>query len=899
MSIHEIINNINISERIEDAIRSDIISTITNSYENSETAKNMFDKIIQNEKHIFIYNMKDEFGVFNEYYDSIEENNSGESYIFIDPDKLNDTAYLSKNGTGVKTTFEFALLHEFVHAIEGVLDPPNDSIKDKNPDDDLIFSDNINPDKTEGPTVKIANQIYSELGLIEQRSYQGHSETGDITPGREYTNGTPIDLALYGDSWNTTNHTNHTSNALLIGSNKMSILTSGAGDDFLYGQGGDDILKSGREGADHVEGGPGDDVIYGDEHDIFISGDEGNDTYIYFGNGDANFDLKSGSFENAGGGEGNDTFIGTDEANIIQGMEGNDVLRGEAGDDTIIGGYGDDHVYGGDGNDEIYGDDHEHDPIGMKLQSMLLTQAPNSFAFSDDIFNINSLVPPIPNPEFHEDIDQQSLIISKHNEDYARQRDINSSLKDSQPIIFPQPNNDGSSDNNSYPSLSISNSNNAFLLRDNLEIDIPKFVSTIFNNNNPVLLNIENNLDTPPPFVTENGSRIFIADDILIDEEDLDAYKAKIDSVPMIFEEESAPISSSEDNFDNIEQVDITDEVIFDDEEEYIDINEDNWSFFLFTDEQDDDLEDSSDNQEKHIKISFSENDSYEIIPHEDENIQSSSPSDGLGDIEGSLFLGDLFEEEIYNINDIAIEGADVLKGEKGDDTLKGGGGDDILDGGDDDDYLDGGAGDDQLLGGNGDDTLLFGPGIDVYDGGAGNDTVDFRDYVAEEISDPIGGNAPQLQTIIFDLTYETISLNEYCSERMTGIENILAGSTNDIIMGNEDNNILDGGPGQDHIYGYTGDDIMTGGLGMDIFRFERGNGRDVITDFQPGYMIGHFYIQGDKIQIHMGSYNLSNLSNHIRQDGDDVVIDFNNDDQLTLENLDAAHLHMNDFMFL
>lgn len=68
--------------------------------------------------------------------------------------------------------------------------------------------------------------------------------------------------------------------------------------------------------------------------------------------------------------------------------------------------------------------------------------------------------------------------------------------------------------------------------------------------------------------------------------------------------------------------------------------------------------------------------------------------------------------------------GIDLLYGEAGNDILLGGDGDDQLDGGEGNDTLEGGAGNDVLLGGAGDDRLIGGPGNDVIDGGDGIDTV-------------------------------------------------------------------------------------------------------------------------------------------------------------------------------
>ncbi|THV19833.1 calcium-binding protein [Peteryoungia ipomoeae] len=129
----------------------------------------------------------------------------------------------------------------------------------------------------------------------------------------------------------------------------------GAGDDTLFGAEGNDVLV-GDSGADSLMGGDGDDRIYADADDVWFSGDSGNDTLVYTGADDREISLVQGSFENIRAGQGNNTVWGGDEANIIEGEEGDDTLFGFGGDDILFGGAGADSLMGGDGNDEIHAD---------------------------------------------------------------------------------------------------------------------------------------------------------------------------------------------------------------------------------------------------------------------------------------------------------------------------------------------------------------------------------------------------------------------------------------------------------------------------------------------------------------------------------------------------------------
>lgn len=231
------------------------------------------------------------------------------------------------------------------------------------------------------------------------------------------------------------------------------------------------------------------------------------------------------------------------------------------------------------------------------------------------------------------------------------------------------------------------------------------------------------------------------------------------------------------------------------------------------------------------------------------------------------------------NDNIIGSAGNDYLYGEAGSDTLNGGNDSDYLDGGEGDDTLDGGngndvlsgaegndiiygrAGNDNISGGDGDDVIyeIYG-GTDTIDGGAGIDTLDYSGLSSYRLT-------LNLQTGTQSDNYSTPS-----NDTITGIENVIGGSGNDTITGNNDANLLKGGSGNDVLYGQGGNDTLKGdagtdtlrgedgddllyggagldtlygGLGADTFVFEAGSAFsnvDVIKDFSTS--------QGDKIDI-------------------------------------------------
>ncbi len=234
-----------------------------------------------------------------------------------------------------------------------------------------------------------------------------------------------------------------------------------------------------------------------------------------------------------------------------------------------------------------------------------------------------------------------------------------------------------------------------------------------------------------------------------------------------------------------------------------------------------------------------------------------------------------------------------VITGGAGNDTLNGGAGNDLLVGSAGNDTLDGGAGNDQLMGGAGNDvyivdaagdtvTELAGEGTDlirtglanfslagiahvenltytgaaaftgtgntfdnVITGGAGNDWLDGgtgNDTL-------IGGLGNDIYTVdaLGDVVVEaaasgtdrveTAVLGSYTLA--ANVENLTyTGAGNFVGTGNALNNVLQGGAQYDQLFGLAGNDTLIGGLGddfldggdgSDTYRFNLGDGVDVI----------------------------------------------------------------------
>ncbi len=176
----------------------------------------------------------------------------------------------------------------------------------------------------------------------------------------------------------------------------------------------------------------------------------------------------------------------------------------------------------------------------------------------------------------------------------------------------------------------------------------------------------------------------------------------------------------------------------------------------------------------------------------------------------------------------------DTLTGNTADNLLVGNDGADTIAGRGGDDLLDGGKGDDRVKGGDGDDHIRLGRGSDFADGGDGTDTADFSDsglaWIKLDLSDnsiaeawfadgwatevkQARGLAPFNQSISFAY--------------IDNIENVIGTDGNDEITGDANDNVIDGGDGDDILDGGDGDDYLDGGAGANVIY--GGKGADTI----------------------------------------------------------------------
>jgi Ca2+-binding RTX toxin-like protein len=224
-----------------------------------------------------------------------------------------------------------------------------------------------------------------------------------------------------------------------------------------------------------------------------------------------------------------------------------------------------------------------------------------------------------------------------------------------------------------------------------------------------------------------------------------------------------------------------------------------------------------------------------------------------LGDLLGGIFGGGIEVRDTritYGPFEIPIgsgnEGNDILSGGAGNDLVFGDLGNDILNGDEGNDTLYAGAGNDILNGGQGDDILSGDDGIDTvtYRLDPGSVTVTLGTLFIPGLGSARDGFGNQ--------------------DQLSGIENIIGSSFNDLITGDTNNNVITAGAGDDIVSGGGGNDTLFGEEGNDFL--DGGDGDDVLNG-GPGADIlnGGLVWQRHRILFHFSHRSKRQSDNRYR----------------------------------
>ncbi|MEO6110715.1 MAG: calcium-binding protein [Nitrospiraceae bacterium] len=264
----------------------------------------------------------------------------------------------------------------------------------------------------------------------------------------------------------------------------------------------------------------------------------------------------------------------------------------------------------------------------------------------------------------------------------------------------------------------------------------------------------------------------------------------------------------------------------------------------------------------------------------------------GLGN---DLLSGDAGDDRLFG-----QDGADALSGDEGNDGLAGNDGNDLLYGGVGNDILEGGKGSDILVGGAGHDAYNFSLGdgqdtiTDTALAGEGNliqffsgITLDSLSFVHDSVQQALTiqvGAGDSIRLVGFDpnaLNYVVDTLDfadgtvvaladqlPLPGGLIEGTDNnnvIRTGSTDDTIYAGAGNDRIETGAGNDVLVGGTGNDVLHGGAGQDTYRFNPGDGTDIVSDapgegnrlvFGPGVSTNSVTLglgTGDSLSVHTG----------------------------------------------
>ncbi|EGV38801.1 VWA domain-containing protein [Neisseria weaveri] len=643
------------------------------------------------------------------------------------------------------------------------------------------------------------------------------------------------------------------------------------GNDRLFGGKGDDALYGGN-GADHMEGGEGSDRYYVDhEADAVIEvADEGTDTVysnithtladnvenlVLTGSGrlkgygnDLDNHITSNNRDNyLFGGAGSDTLIGNSGHDILDGGTENDIMRGGAGNDTYyVDDSGDVAVENfGAGKDTVYSsvDYTAHDNI----ENVVLTGDQDLNAAGNDLDNTltgNS---------------GKNILAGGDGDDvyYADSKDTVVEEADGGIDTVHSDGDFTLSDNVEYLFLKSGNgtgNDGENVLRggdDDSRLNGGKGNDSLYGHKGNDILDGGEGRDK---MVGGEGN-----DTYYVDNANDTVHEKDGEGIDLVISNGSYTLS------DNVEYLflksgdgvgnDIENVLRGGNDDSYLRAGKGNDSLYGHKGN------DILDGEEGKDKMVGGEGDDIYHVDHINDTVNEEK-DEGIDSVFSSVnyALADHAENLTLKSNEAALKASgndldniltgnefyNTLDGKDGNDTLYGGGGNDVLDGGKGDDLLDGGSDNDLLSGGEGKDTYYFAKGYhhDVVSDGSNDNVVRFGEGITADGLSIVESGSDWVITI--KETGDTLTIQNQAAGSVAQFEfsDGLSYSAADLLkavngttvpqpepeegltlVGDDNDNVLNGGNKNDVLQGLKGNDTLRGGAGAD--KAEGGMGDD------------------------------------------------------------------------
>ncbi|WP_425074244.1 calcium-binding protein [Sagittula sp. S175] len=648
-------------------------------------------------------------------------------------------------------------------------------------------------------------------------------------------------LQINGDGATTTNYTVSVAPAVVppLFTEVADVVTGTAGDDAADLLGGDDSYMGG-DGNDTVNGMNGADTIYGENGDDLIHGNEGND-YLQAGEGN-NVVYGDGGIDTIIAGAGNDTLYGGNDDDEVHGNAGNDLMFGGTGNDVLGSGTGADTLDGGEGDDTLHIGDGEADVIiaapGMGTDSLMGydTGIDKIDVTAFGIYDVSQITVSDNGTDTTLTFsDGSAIVIAERTGLTLTNADF--ILADAPPPPPPAP----VSDDDIIVGTIADEMFNAG--KGNDDVSGGDGADTLYGASGADTLNGDAGADALYGGNDDDVLNGGAGDDFLDGGKGGDLLDGGDGNDTFLFSEGNDAMTggAGADTFLVNNSVGITTITDFTGGADKLDVS----AFGIYdagqlamTDDGTDTTIDFGNGTVVVLQgVLAASVTNADLVLAANPFAASAANDTVTGGETGDVISGGDGDDRLFGMG-----GNDVLNGDAGKDDLRGGAGNDSLYGGDSNDKLQGEDGDDQLFGGNNNDNLQGGAGADILNGEHGNDMLD-------------------------------------------------GGDDNDQLYGGIGHDKLFGGAGNDYLAGESGRDVLTGGAGADVFVFATGTSQDIIADFEDNL---------DQIDLSglagVGITQFADLA--ISQVGADVVIAFEGNNQVTLQNTDIANIDAGDFLF-